>query len=149
MLHGRALIDHALEQLSPHVEALAVVGRDMPGTLFVADWPEPGLGPLGGLAGALRHAAAHGFDAVLSCGVDCPDFPAELLRRAPCYLAEQPVIGLWPASAAEDIARFIAGTARHSVRDFAAAIGAVPIATGPLPNINTVADLERLEAGGT
>ena len=41
---GRALIDHALEALRPHVSALVVVGRDWQGVARVDDLPEPGLG---------------------------------------------------------------------------------------------------------
>ena len=42
-----------------------IVGRDWPGLLRVDDLPVAGLGPIGGLCGALSHGHAHGFDAVL------------------------------------------------------------------------------------
>ncbi|AHE52098.1 molybdenum cofactor guanylyltransferase [Sphingomonas sanxanigenens] len=144
---GRTLLDHALAALRPHVDAVAVVGRaagDVPG---IADWPAPDLGPLGGLCGALRHAAAEGHDAVLSCSVDCLDVPAALLTTPPCYLAAQPVIGLWPVSLAGALAAFLATDPRRSVRGFAASVGATAVESDqPQPNINTPADLAALGA---
>ncbi len=59
-LDGRALIDRVAAALAPQVDALIVVGRDHPGLTAVADRPAPDLGPLGGIAGALHYAAAHG-----------------------------------------------------------------------------------------
>ena len=43
------------------------------------------------------------FDAVLTVGVDSPGLPGDLLERlspAPAFVAGQPVIALWPVSAA-------------------------------------------------
>src|SRR3546814_5020197 len=51
MLGGRTLLDHAQAALRPHCDALIVVGRGE----GLADWPQPDMGPLGGVAGALRH----------------------------------------------------------------------------------------------
>ena len=148
LVAGRALIDHALAALRPHVDELAVVGRAHGDVASVADWPAPGLGPVGGLCGALRFAAASGHDAVLSCSVDSFDVPIDLLRRPPCYLESQPVIGLWPSALFEALAQFLATDPRRSVRGFAAKVGAVPIACDrPPANINTPADLAALIAG--
>lgn len=149
LLAGRTLIDHALDALAPQVDALAVAGRDyagmVAGVASIADYPAPGLGPLGGLAGALRHARAHGFAQVLSCSVDAVHFPAALLTRAPCHLAAQSVIGLWPTEAADMLATFVATDARRSMRGFAAAIGATAITVETPPeNINAPEDLARL-----
>ena len=79
MFKGRTLIEHALAALRPHVAALALAGKVMPGVIAIQDLPEPGLGPMGGLAGALGYAEAHGYAQVLSCGVDCLTFPAAAL----------------------------------------------------------------------
>ena len=57
---------------------LVVCGREEPGFRCIPDWPEAGLGPLGGLAAALRHAGEQGFSRVLSAGVDAPDLPHDL-----------------------------------------------------------------------
>src|SRR3546814_10594824 len=61
------------------------------------------MGPLGGLAGALRHAGDHGFDLVLTAACDMPDIPPGLVERlgpAPSVVKGQQLVGLWPASLA-------------------------------------------------
>jgi molybdopterin-guanine dinucleotide biosynthesis protein A len=142
MLAGRPLLDHALANLARHTDAVAVAGRQVDGVISIADRPFPGLGPLGGLCGALHHARNHGFEQVLSCGVDCPDFPAAALQGAPCYLEAQPVVGLWPATALESLETFLANDPRRAVRGFAAAIGAAAVRLADAPgNINTPEDL--------
>ena len=149
LLAGRPLIEHALEALRPHCDAIVIVGRSAPHAPSVADWPAPDMGPLGGLAGALHYARNHGFDQLLSIPVDCASLPADiraLLEPAPAYIASQPVIGLWPAHAAAAIEDILSGTGRHSVRAFAEAIGARAVTCATLPaNINTPQDLARLE----
>ena len=120
-------------------------GREWGGLPSVADLPVPGLGPLGGLAGALAHAAANGFSGVLAIGCALPEVPRDLLerltRRAPSYCAEVPVIGFWPASLAEALLAHVRGEDR-SMRGWARAVGALPVEAGePLCNINTPADL--------
>ena len=126
-------------------DAVVVVGRDggMP------DLPGPDLGPLGGIAGALSHAAAHGFETVLTLPCDMPGLPAALLdallRRAPSYCSEAPVIGHWPAKLAPELLTHLAISERRSVTGWARAIGALPIASPvPLANVNTPADLAAL-----
>jgi molybdopterin-guanine dinucleotide biosynthesis protein A len=124
-----------------------VCGREEHGFTCIPDWPEPGLGPLGGLAAALRHAGGHGFAGVLSAGVDAPDLPHDLRQ----YLAgegagiveSQPVVGLWPATAAPVLEDFIAGGGRSLYR-FADHIGARRIDLArPLMNVNFPEDLPR------
>lgn len=148
-LDGRPLIEHALLTLGRYAVIVGVAGRDHPGALSIADRPARGLGPLGGLAGALHFAADNGFAQVLTCGVDSVDLPEDLfdlLSPAPAILAAQPVIGLWPASAAAALDAFLADDPRRSVRGFAASIGARAIETAHAPaNINTPQDLTRLE----
>lgn len=146
---GKPLIDHAIEALAQQGDAVAVVGRDRPGATSLSDWPESGCGPLGGLAGALDHAARNGFDLVLTCGVDSISLPADLLSwlaPAPAYAASQPVLGLWPAAAASRLKDLLRAPGRHSMLAFAEAIGARPVKLGPEPaNVNTPEDLARLE----
>ena len=108
------------------------------------------MGPLGGIAAALRHAQAEGYAAVLTCGVDSlamPDNLPTLLAPAPAYIDSQPVIGLWPASAANTLEAILASDGRHSMLAFAEAVGAraVKIAAKPA-NINTPADLKAAES---
>lgn len=116
----------------------------------VPDVPAAGLGPLGGIAGALDHGARHGFDAVLTVPCDTPRLPAALLqallRRAPSYCSDAPVIGLWPVALAPAlIARLHADDADRSVRGWAREVGALPIAAeAPLANVNRPEDLMAL-----
>jgi molybdopterin-guanine dinucleotide biosynthesis protein A len=149
LLGGRPLIEHAIEALRPHCDAVAVAGRETALALSIADWPAPDAGPLGGLAGALNHALNHGFDQVLSVPVDAALLPADLralLEPAPACFSSQPVIGLWPAAAAGAIEEVLFGTGSHSLRAFADRIGARLVASAVMPaNINTPRDLARLE----
>lgn len=144
-LHGERLIDLARTALAGQCDAVVVVGRED----GVADWPAPGLGPLGGVAGALRHARANGHHLVLTCGVDSVGLPPDLVKRlslAPAYVVGQPVIGLWPVEALAALEARLAGPGSHSMRAFADEIGARGVDLHlPLGNVNTREDLARLE----
>jgi molybdopterin-guanine dinucleotide biosynthesis protein A len=149
-LDGHTLIARAVDALTGLCEHVVVVGRETAPTPTLPDWPRAGMGPLAGLAAALHHARDEGYAAVLSCGVDSVDLPTdllELLGSAPAYVADQPVIGLWPASAVAAIEAILTGDGRHSMRAFAEATGAraVVLRTSPA-NINTPADLAALAA---
>ena len=106
------------------------------------------MGPLAGLAAALRLARHDGYAAVLSCVVDSPGLPNDLpglLDPAPAYLADQPVIGLWPVQGEAVIAAILNGDGRHSMRAFAEAINARAVMSPNLPaNVNYPADLDAL-----
>ena len=150
LIHGRSLLDRAVEALGTQCEAVVIVGRDHPGTPSIPDRPRPDCGPLGGLGGAFHHALEHGFDMVLTSGVDSIGLPADLAEQlcpAPAYLASQPVVGLWPAKAsAAAVAAIMNGDGRHSMRAFAERIGARAVKLSAEPaNVNTQADLARLE----
>jgi molybdopterin-guanine dinucleotide biosynthesis protein A len=144
-LHGKPLIDLARTALAAQCDAVTVIGRDG----GAPDWPAPGMGPLGGVAGALRHAQALGHDRVLTCGVDSVGLPPDLRDRltpAPAYVAGQPVIGLWPVEALPALEARLTGAGSHSMRAFADEIGARAIDLSlPLANVNTRADLAALE----
>ena len=149
LLGGRPLIDHAVEALAAQCDGVVIAGREHGDIATVADWPAPGAGPLGGLGGALRHAAKHGFDAVLSCGVDTVGLPRGLraaLSPPPSYAASQPVLGLWPAAAIYALETMLRGSARRSMIGFADHIGAHAVELAHEPaNINTPDDLARWE----
>jgi molybdenum cofactor guanylyltransferase len=143
---GRAMIDHVADRLRPQVAALVVVGRDHGAFTRIDDAPAPGLGPLGALLGALRHAAEGGYDAVLSAPCDMPLLPPDLadrLRPAPAYVAQHPVVGLWPVEAAPLLATILDSDNR-AVRAFADRCGARAVSIDGLININRPGDLERL-----
>ena len=154
LLDGQSLIERAVAALSSLCDAVVIAGRDGTPDLaacFIADRPRPGMGPLGGLAAALHHARTHDFGAVLSCAVDSLGIDAALcqaLGDPPSYIASQPVIGLWPASAAPILDQLLSGEGRHSMRAFAEAIGARPVTPPHDPaNVNTPADLAALARG--
>lgn len=148
LLAGQSLLEHAVAALAPHVDTIVVAGRAVPGQPTIADWPAPDLGPMGGIAGALRYAENKGFDQLLCISVDCvrlPDDLRTLLEPAPAYLESQPVIGLWPVSARLEIEAQLTGSDDRSVRRFGNRIGARAVACDFMPpNVNRPADLDRL-----
>ncbi len=148
-LGGHTLIARAVDAMSGWCEYVVVVGRETAPAPTLPDWPQPGMGPLAGIAAALHYARDEGYEAVLTCGVDSvglPDNLLDLLGSAPAYLADQPVIGLWPASAVEAIETILTGDGRHSMQRFAEAIGSRAVKAGVKPaNINTPADLASAE----
>jgi molybdopterin-guanine dinucleotide biosynthesis protein A len=142
---GQRLADHAAAALAGKVDAMVRVGGDD----GIADLPRPGLGPLGGIAGALAHAEREGFDSVVTIGCDMPHLPEGLvemlLRRAPSFCADAPVLGHWPVSLAERLIDRLAAGGERSVRGWAREVGALPVASpAPLANVNTPADLLTL-----
>lgn len=148
-LDGQTLLARAVAALESHCDRVVIVGREEGPAPCIPDWPRTGMGPLGGIAAALRHAQSEGFDSVLTCGVDSMDLLADLLaelRPAPAYLRSQPVIGHWPASAAPAVAAILQGDGRHSMLAFAEAVDARAVESEHAPaNINTPADLAALE----
>ncbi|HWV59896.1 MAG TPA: molybdenum cofactor guanylyltransferase, partial [Sphingopyxis sp.] len=67
-----------------------------------------------------------------------------LLNPAPAFLASQPVIGLWPVAALGEL-RAMLDADDLAVRAFARRIGARAVESDFVPpNINSVADLDRL-----
>jgi molybdopterin-guanine dinucleotide biosynthesis protein A len=146
---GKPLLAHAVDALASQSDAVVVAGRDAPGITCVPDWPTSDRGPLGGLAGALRYAAEHGYGLVLSCGVDSVGVPRDLrdqLAPAPAYVASQPVLGLWPVGSGSALEALLLKDASHSMRAFTDRIGARPVKLAAEPaNVNAPEDLARLE----
>jgi molybdenum cofactor guanylyltransferase len=145
LFEGKALLDHVADALRPQCAGLVIAGREWSGITSVADIPENGQGPLGGLAGALGYAQREGFDRVLSCGCDLLGVPsdlAELLGAAPATLDELPIVGLWPAGIADALAAWLANPANRSVYRFADHIQARRVATPvSIRNVNRASDL--------
>jgi molybdenum cofactor guanylyltransferase len=145
LFEGTRLIDRVATALGAQCDSVVVCGRDEEGFTCLADWPEPGLGPLGGLAAALRQAGAGGFTHVLSAGVDVPDLPetiaADLAGDGAAIVESQPVVGLWPVSTAPLLEDFLVGGGRSLYR-FADHLGARRAElAAPLMNVNRREDL--------
>jgi molybdopterin-guanine dinucleotide biosynthesis protein A len=145
LFEGTRLIDRVATALAAQCQAMVVCGREEPGFICIPDRPEHGLGPLGGLAAALRHAGEAGFSHVLSAGVDAPDLPhdlaATLAGEGAAIVESQPVVGLWPVEAAPMLEGFLAGGGRSLYR-FADHVGARRVELpAPLMNVNRPEDL--------
>ncbi|MGN6356289.1 MAG: molybdenum cofactor guanylyltransferase [Novosphingobium sp.] len=147
-LDGHTLLATAVDVLSGWCEYVVVVGRETAPAPTLPDWPRARMGPLAGIAGALHLARDEGYAAVMTCGVDSVGLPEnlpELLGAAPAYLADQPVVGVWPTGALKALEAILIGDGRHSMRVFAETIGARPVTLQrPPANINTPADLATL-----
>ena len=149
-LGGRTLLARAFDTLSGYCELVVVAGRERgPGHHCVPDWPHDNMGPLGGIAAALRFARDEGYTSVLSCGVDSVNLPEnllELLSPAPAFLASQPVVGHWPTGAVDGLETLLLAEGKHSMLAFAGAVRATAVKIGGKPaNINTPADLTAAE----
>jgi len=148
-LGGRTLLARAYDTLGGFCELVVVAGRDKAPGHAIPDWPRPGMGPLAGIAAGLHLAQDENYEAVLTCGVDSVNMPEnllELLSPAPAYLADQPVVGLWPTGACATLERILEGDGRHSMLAFAEAVGARAVKTkSQSANINTPADLAAME----
>ena len=144
MFDGRALIDHVIAALAPQVDALVVVGHDWPGHTRIDDLPVAGLGPLGGLAGAMGHALLNGFDTVLVAPCDTIGLPADLAQRlapGPAVVLGQRSIGLWPASLASELIASLNSGGPRALHTWVAASRARQVDCGDLRNINHALDL--------
>lgn len=148
---GGNLLTRAVDQLRGWCDHVVIAGRQAGPAPCLPDWPRPGMGPLAGIAAALHFAQDETYAAVLSCGVDSLGLPGNLpdmLAPAPAFLAQQPVVGLWPISATTVLDAFLLDDGKHSVKRFAEAIGARAVETdAPLANINTPADLAAFRGG--
>lgn len=152
LYHGTPLLNHATARLEGLADDVVVVGGDRPGYPTIPDQPAPGLGPLGGLCGALIHAYTHGFDAVLTVPCDTPDLPREALEAllaagAPAYLTALPVAGLWLARDVRALVAHLSSGGERSVRGWTRACGATPVDTAAdFANVNRPEDLTKAEA---
>ena len=151
-LEGQTLLARAVDALSGWCEHVIIVGRETGPAPCIPDWPRAGMGPLGGIAAALRHAQDEDYATVLTCGVDSARLPKnllEILSPAPAYLETQPVVGHWKSEAASIVQAILQSEGRHSMQAFARAADARAVKSSAAPaNINTPADLAALEKQG-
>ncbi|MES2698618.1 MAG: molybdenum cofactor guanylyltransferase [Pseudomonadota bacterium] len=148
-LDGRSLLIRAVDALNAMCDLVVIVGREAGPAFCLPDWPRAGMGPLGGIAAALRHAQDMGYASVVTCGVDCADLPETLVEELSppsAYLESQPVIGHWLSDTAEAVEAILQSEGRHSMLAFAKAVNARAVTSTLAPaNINTPADLAALE----
>ncbi|MGI4881481.1 MAG: molybdenum cofactor guanylyltransferase [Janthinobacterium lividum] len=148
LFHGKALIEHVISRMLPQVSDLVVVGRDYRGEVSILDRPAAGLGPLGGLCAALHHAAAGGYDAVLTSGCDLPELPLDLreaLGEAPSIVIGQPLLALWPSALAGLLDLHLDRSADRSLRSWVALTGARGVDLGPIWNVNRPTDIPPVQ----
>lgn len=129
---GAPMIDHAAALLRGFAEEVVIVGGERADYPAIPDLPAPGLGPLGGLCGALAHARLHGFETVLTVPCDTPDLPREALAAllaagAPSFLEALPVAGLWLARDIGALAAHLSSGGARSMRWWTQACGATAV----------------------
>lgn len=137
---------------------VAIGGPERSGVDRVDDL-HPGAGPLGGILTALTHADQFDVDAVAVLACDMPRVPVDMVRvlleaddgggRVVAAKGEriEPLCSVWPLAVAGPVgAAFSAG--ERSVRGVLALLDPVlvPVEPDGLINVNTPADLDRLEA---
>lgn len=150
LLKGRPLILHAAAAIAPLAEAMVVCGRDGAalGLVGIPDWPSAGLGPLGGICGALKHCTTHGFDAALTIGCDMPSLPADLGKRlvaadGGCFVRQAPIVGCWPAGLFASLEGHLEAGGDGSVARWAVAVGCASLdGGGEIANFNYPGDLD-------
>lgn len=148
---GRKLIDWSVAALEPHCDTILVSGHTHPHLDTVPDSPAPGLGPLGGLAGAMRAAQARGYSHILTLPCDTPHVPDVLLTRLRmaehgAFLPACPVIGFWPVDGAGRLeALLLDKDASHAVRAWTDIFGGEAVESDvAIANINRAEDLAGL-----
>jgi molybdopterin-guanine dinucleotide biosynthesis protein A len=124
-LHGRPILDHVLERLSPQVDRIVINANGDPGRLaaydlpIVADAVEGFAGPLAGVLAGMEWAAQNDAEWVVTAATDTPFFPRDLVDRFQQAVADNsadmacaasggrhhPVFGLWPVALRDDLSR--------------------------------------------
>ncbi|MEO7786201.1 MAG: molybdenum cofactor guanylyltransferase [Sphingomicrobium sp.] len=149
MLGDRSLLDHVVVALREQTAEVVVCGRMVAGLHCLDDRPAPDLGPLGGIAAALRHAFDEGHAGVLTSACDTPLVPGDLAARlvgaAAAVVAGQPLFGYWPAALSDALDGFLEDPRNRSMRQWARVAGAREVAYAiDIPNLNTPRDMEAL-----
>ena len=144
LVDGKPLIAHVVDALAGQSATVVVCGRAWGNLLQLDDVPHGGLGPMAGLAAALAHAQANGFEAVLCAPCDILGLPADLadmLAPGPSVTRDQWLIGLWPAALAGVLAELLHAEGAISARRWAQLSAARTVTLPPVRNINLPDDL--------
>lgn len=170
LLAGRSLLDFAISNTLPQVEALAIVGGDpleanVRPLTHLADAVPGGRGPLAGILAALEwsNGCSKGAPYVFVSAVDTPFLPIDLAKQlardgddmdiafARAGGRTQFMCGLWSSKLAPQLRQDLELESVSSIKAFAEGyrISNVEIeidpkaGLDPFMNINTPADLER------
>ncbi|MDO8421230.1 MAG: molybdenum cofactor guanylyltransferase [Parvibaculum sp.] len=149
IIDGVPMLDHVTAILSKQVDQLVICGRNWRDIERVDDRPKAGMGPLGGLNGALAYASDHAFDAVITVPVDVLPLPANLVEllsgTEPAVFAEQHLIGYWPAHLSGTLDTYLASAGNGAFHLWLDHVAVRKIAEPlPLHNVNSPDDLKRL-----
>jgi molybdenum cofactor guanylyltransferase len=142
-LDGKPLLQHVIDGLRQHCAAMIICGKNWPDMKCVPDYPQPDMGPLGGLCAALHYAQAYGFDAVLSAGCDTLPVPdmTKLLGDSAAVVAGQYLFGFWPVTLAAQLVRHLASQDNHAMMYWLTISGARHVAyPTEFYNLNTQSD---------
>jgi molybdenum cofactor guanylyltransferase len=143
VLNGKALMQHVIDALRPQVDDIISCGRIWPQEACVADMPQPGLGPLGGLCAALHYAAAENFDGVLSAPCDVLPVPdmRSLIGDKPAVVAGHYLFGYWPSALASKLAQHLGTQSNHAMKAWMLACNAQEVESKTsFHNFNTQAE---------
>ena len=167
LLNGETLLDKVSRAVSAQTQGPVALntapdgpyaGTSLP---IVPDLAEGQVGALIGLHAAMNWAANIGSSYVVTCPIDTPFLPQDLVLRlhdsgAPAICASNgrwhPIIGLWPTALAAELEEFLKKEAR-SVHAWAQRCGSAVIdfsvdeaGRDPFFNINSQSDLDAAKA---
>ena len=146
---GLPLIDHVIMGMFNNTDHLLIVGRDWRDFDAIPDGAHAGEGPLAGLHAALTHAAANGYDGVLSAACDAlpvPDLAVLAESDGASVIEGHWLFGYWPVELAGELAAWLDGQPDRSVRAWLMRCNAQEVpAPGPLYNLNTRDDMIAYE----
>lgn len=129
-----------------------MTGRRIRDYSFVEDRPGPGLGPLGGLCGALYHGEGRGAAKVLSLPCDALPIPVDLVSQlsgdGPVVVDGNHLIGLWPVTLARTLHGFLSEQDERSMHTWCTHVGAERRTVAGIGNINRLSDLALLHGCG-
>lgn len=149
IVDGLPLIDHVVMGMFANTDHLLIVGRDWRDFDAIPDGDHAGEGPLAGLLAALTHAAANGFDGVLTAACDAlpvPDLAALADQDGPAVIEGHWLFGYWPVDLAGDLAAWLDGQPDRSVRSWLVRCSAQDVPSpAPLFNLNTPGDVAAYE----
>ncbi len=173
VLGGETLLTRVIARLAPQCGPLALNANGDPhrfdgyGLPVLADSVSGFAGPLAGILAGMDWAASLGADAVVTCAVDTPFFPADLVVRLQDAAGTQgmataasrgpdgetrlhPTFGLWAVALRDDLHDALAD-GRRKVRQWAAghaagtAVFDYDTTVDPFFNINTPQDIETAQ----